>query len=267
VDFLSEGQQLVSSGSDGLVKIWSVRTEECVTTMDNHEDKVWALAVSNNEKTIVSGAADSVITFWEDYTEKKEEEKERRRVELVSKEQDLLNYVSLRDYRNAVSLALAMQQPGRLLALFKSVRDGSEAGGPNQLKSFTGSPAVDEVIRTIPAEDLIALIKFVRDWNSNAKTSEIAQEILHAIVKLRSTEDIMDAFRSQTALTGEERTSDGGGGLKEMVDGLIPYTERHLARMERLIQESYVVDFLLEEMDQGILCGSGNLMDMMEVDA
>jgi U3 small nucleolar RNA-associated protein 13 len=40
VDFLSDGQQLVSSGSDGLVKIWNVRTEECVTTMDNHEDKV-----------------------------------------------------------------------------------------------------------------------------------------------------------------------------------------------------------------------------------
>jgi len=102
VDFLSEGQQLVSSGSDGLVKIWDVKTEECVATMDNHEDKVklipvklfphtyffsqvWALAVSQDEKTIVSGAADSVITFWEDSTEKKEMEKESQRAELVSK--------------------------------------------------------------------------------------------------------------------------------------------------------------------------------------
>lgn len=53
-----------------------------------HTDRlsqVWALAVSKDEKTIVSGAADSVITFWEDSTEKKEIEKESRRVELVSK--------------------------------------------------------------------------------------------------------------------------------------------------------------------------------------
>lgn len=177
-----------------------------------------------------------------------------------------MNYVSLRDYRNAVLLALAMQQPGRLLALFKSVRVGPEMEGSNQSKSFTGSPAVDEVIRTMSAEDLITLIKFVRDWNSNAKTSEIAQGVLHAIVRLRAAEEIVDMFRSQAALTGEERSTDVSGGLKETVDGLVPYTERHLARMERLIQESYVVDFLLEEMDQGMLCGGGVHMDM-EVDA
>lgn len=34
---------------------------------------------------MVSGAADSVITFWEDLTEKKEDEKESQRAELVSK--------------------------------------------------------------------------------------------------------------------------------------------------------------------------------------
>lgn len=252
----------MSSGSDGLVKIWDVRTEECVTTMDNHEDKVWALTVSRDEKTIVSAAADSVITFWEDSTEKKEMEKEGQRAELASKEQDFLNYISLRDYRNAILLALAMQQPGRLLSLFKSVRGGLNLKGPDQSKSFTGSAAVDEVIRTMSTEDLITLIKFVRDWNSNAKTSEIAQGILHAIVKLRSAEEIMEMFRAQASLTGEEQSADTGGGLKEIVEGLIPYTERHLARMERLIQESYVVDFLLEEMDQGMLCGE----DLMEVD-
>ena len=156
-----------------------------------------------------------------------------------------------------------MQQPGRLLALFKSVRNGPDIEGPNLSKSLTGSLAVDEVIRNISAEDLTTLIRFVRDWNSNAKTSEIAQQILHAVVKLRSAEEIVDAFKSRTTLTGEEQQTDAGGGLKEAVDGLIPYTERHLARMERLIQESYVVDFLLEEMDQGMLCGG----DHMEVDA
>jgi len=114
------------------------------------------------------------------------------------------------------------------------------------------------------AEDLITLIKFVRDWNSNAKTSEIAQEILHAIVKLRSAEGITEIFRPQATLTGVEQPTDVTAWLKEIVDGLIPYTERHLARMERLIQESYVVDFLLEEMDQGMLCGGAELM---EVDA
>jgi len=112
------------------------------------------------------------------------------------------------------------------------------------------------------SDDLITLIKFVRDWNSNAKTSEIAQEILFAVVKLRSAEEITDLFKPQVTFAGAEQPTDGAGGLKEVVDGLIPYTERHLARMERLIQESYVVDFLLEEMDQGMLGGGADLMEV-----
>ncbi len=32
--------QLVSAAADGLVKVWDSRTEECVATLDGHEDKV-----------------------------------------------------------------------------------------------------------------------------------------------------------------------------------------------------------------------------------
>jgi U3 small nucleolar RNA-associated protein 13 len=36
--------QLVSTASDGLVKLWNVKDEECVKTLDNHEDKVCRLS-------------------------------------------------------------------------------------------------------------------------------------------------------------------------------------------------------------------------------
>ena len=39
VDFLSSGMQLVTSSSDGLVKLWNIKDESCVKTLDNHEDK------------------------------------------------------------------------------------------------------------------------------------------------------------------------------------------------------------------------------------
>jgi U3 small nucleolar RNA-associated protein 13 len=47
--------------------------------------QVWALAISTDEKTIVSGAADSVATFWEDCTAQQEEESEKKRIETVQK--------------------------------------------------------------------------------------------------------------------------------------------------------------------------------------
>lgn len=113
--------------------------------------------------------------------------------------------------------------------------------------SLTGNLAVDEVIRTMSGDDLAKLLKFVMQWNSNGKTSGVAQGILFAIVKLRTADELMDAYKPQFGVL-----ASNVGGLKEVVDGLIPYTERHLARMDRLVQESYVVDFILEEMDNGM---------------
>jgi U3 small nucleolar RNA-associated protein 13 len=42
IRFLNRDMQLASSASDGLLKLWNVRTDECVATMDNHTDKVSA---------------------------------------------------------------------------------------------------------------------------------------------------------------------------------------------------------------------------------
>lgn len=46
---------------------------------------MWALAISTDERTIVSGAADSVATFWEDCTAEQEEENEKKRIDTVQK--------------------------------------------------------------------------------------------------------------------------------------------------------------------------------------
>ncbi|KAL1410896.1 U3 small nucleolar RNA-associated protein 13 [Vanrija albida] len=278
VDFLTSGAQLVSSASDGLVKLWNIRDEECVATLDNHEDKVWALAVSPDERTLVSAGADSVATFWEDSTEVEQAEKNAALVAAVQSEQDFNNYLSLKDYRRAIGLALAMSQPGRLLSLFRTVLasaspadvdiDGEDTG------AATGSAEVDEVIRTLRPLDLVRLLKHVRDWNANAKTSFVAQGVLNAIFRLRSPEDILQAFETTTKPEVEEEDDDDDDesddeaaaeakkkaakaiaptiSMRELLDGLIPYSERHLARVDRLVQESYMLDYTISEMDGGV---------------
>ncbi|TBU62177.1 WD40 repeat-like protein [Dichomitus squalens] len=264
VDFINAGMQIVSSASDGLVKLWNVRDETCAATMDNHEDKVWALAVSSDESTIVSGAADSVVTFWQDCTEEEQLEKETQRAQLVEKEQNFANYLALHDYRNAILLALGMAQPGRLHSLFAALSSAEDASP----SSITGHAAVDEVLRTLPFTDLARLLRYVRDWNAHARTSVVAQRVLHAIVKLRPADDLSRAFDAEAAFNAattvpapdSEGTvavsvpveGRGATALKELIDALIPYTERHLTRMEKLLQDSYVVEHLLSEMDDGM---------------
>ncbi|KAF9225553.1 U3 small nucleolar RNA-associated protein [Gyrodon lividus] len=270
VDFINYGTQLVSTGSDGLVKLWNVREEECMATLDNHEDKVWALAISNDERTIVSGAADSIVTFWKDCTEEDERESEAKRADQVLREQDFMNHLALHDYRRAIELALAMQQPGRLLTLFKDIMSAALEGESWGDTSVSGNQALDEVLRTLPGSDLSLLLRYVRNWNTNAKMSGVAQGVLYAILKLRRVEDVVDAFSDSSLEAFEASTrdprkpADRATGLQDIVDGLIPYTQRHLARLDRLVQESFVVDYILNEMDGGMFDGAEE--DAMEVD-
>jgi len=168
-----------------------------------------------------------------------------------------------------------MEQPGRLLSLFtdiqcnSSLAESEDSSQSISTLSVTGHPSVDEVIRTLPGSDLARLLRYVRDWNAKAKTSGVAQGVLYAVMKLRSAEDVIRAFGDEAAesmIIDGSMGKTGGTPLKELVDALIPYTERHLSRMERLVQESYVVDYILGEMDDGMFDGEleddGNSMDV-----
>ncbi|KAG8696888.1 U3 small nucleolar RNA-associated protein 13 [Ceratobasidium sp. 394] len=285
VNFLSRGTQLLSAGSDGLVKLWSIRSEECITTLDAHEDKVWALAVSADEHTIVSGAADSKVTIWRDATEDEQREKEDERARGVEMEQNFANFVALNDHRNAILLALSMDHPGRLYNLFRTLRAArpskplhpifnSEADSEDA-HTITGSASVDATLATLSGPDLARLLGHIRTWNASARTSAVAQTILHAILRLRTAEDIIAAFTKNdnpetdglaTELNSQIQLGSKKGkeplDLRALLDGLIPYTERHLARAERLVQDSFVVDYVLGEMDMGVAVAG---VDAMEV--
>lgn len=47
--------------------------------------QIWALTVNHDASTIVSGGADSVINFWQDVTELREEEEALAEEEIVLK--------------------------------------------------------------------------------------------------------------------------------------------------------------------------------------
>ncbi|SPO26172.1 related to UTP13 - U3 snoRNP protein [Ustilago trichophora] len=121
LSFLSSGMQLVSCAGDGLVKVWNIKEEECATTIDAHDDKVWSIAVAKSESWLISAAADGGMKVWEDRTEEEKEEKRAEREEEVRMEQEFGNMLTKRDWRNAISLALQMGQPRRLLGLFTHV--------------------------------------------------------------------------------------------------------------------------------------------------
>lgn len=201
-----------------------------------------------------------------------QEEKNAALVAAVQSEQDFNNFVLVKDYRRAIQLALAMSQPGRLLHLFRTVIASSTSDDTVDATTASISPEIDEVIRTLSSLDLVRLLKHVRDWNANAKTAPVAQAVLHAIFRLRSPDAIMAAFERVTKPPVEEESDSDSDddeedknarktaakttaptiSMRELLDSLIPYSERHVARVDRLVQESYMLDYTISEMDGGM---------------
>ena len=227
--------QVVSAGGDGLVKIWDVNADECVTTLDNHTDRVWSLAVHPETNTVVSGGADGVITFWKDTTSTTIAAATAATTARVEQEQQLQNYFHHGSYREAIALALQLNHPARLLSLFTTVINTY----PPEADSLSGLKAVDRILATLADEQLFILLLRVRDWNTNARTAPVAQRILWVLAKSYPATRL-------TGLRGRGRA----GGIKEILDALKVYTERHSKRIEDLIDESYLVDYTLIEMDE-----------------
>ncbi|KKA29593.1 hypothetical protein TD95_003466 [Thielaviopsis punctulata] len=227
---------VASAGGDGLVKVWDANTGENECTLDNHEDRVWALAVHPKTNTIVSGSGDSTVTFWRDTTVETQTKASEEALKLIEQEQELENHIHAGSYREAITLALQLNHPGRLLSLFTKVTTSLTPDAD----SLSGLVAVDEVLATLSDEQLFLLLQRLRDWNTNGRTAPVAQRILWTLLK---------SYPASKFANLSVRGARGQKSLREILQALKAYSERHYKRMEELVDESFLVEYTLYEMN------------------
>lgn len=73
----------------------------------------------------------------------------------------------------------------------------------------------------------------IRDWNTNAKTATVAQRIMHVVFRKYTVQRLL---KLKVDLTGWE--------------AILSYTMRHYKKVEELVDESYLVDYTLREMEE-----------------
>ena len=225
VAFVSSGLQLLSTASDGLLKLWTIKTCECVGSFDHHEDKVWALAAPPGDDSMVAtGGADGLIHVWSDTSGQLEDEARADTEQRLAMEQELSNALRAKDVRKAALLALRLQHPARLLLIVKDV-----------LMSAAPEPVLKDVAAALDKEQLAQSLGYIRDWNTSGRNSGAAQALLYAILT-----------------TWPARQLEEVEGVKALVDALLPYTQRHLQRLEDCLQRSYLLDFTLHAMQTSL---------------
>jgi U3 small nucleolar RNA-associated protein 13 len=233
---------IASASADTLIKLWSpytsstststidVSDDHLLATLDNHTDRVWALATSTtataaNTKApsssspptqkypLISGSADSTLTFWTDTTVSTLRAATAAATARIEQDQELQNRIRARNYREVIVLALQLNHPARLLAVFEEVIHnpdgkengyGSSKGGEDQSgavrsrsTSISGNREVDEVLSQLSHQQLYALLCRVRDWNTNARTAAVAQRILHVILRSYPVSTFVEMARAR----------------------------------------------------------------------
>lgn len=275
------GVQVASAAGDGLVKVWDAQSSECAATLDNHIDRVWALAVKptaasdKKDKTVdddadeeedtiesslelVSGSADSTLTFWLDTTASTAQEATTKATARIEQDQELQNHIRSNNFREAIVLALQLNHPKRLLELFSTV-----VNGPQEAGSLTGRIEVDEVLASLSEGQIWTLVRRLRDWNANGRTHHVAQRVLYALLRTFPKEKIMALNRrrksaatdTDEALAGamaELSTKDktqSKESVKDVVDALKAHTEKHYDRLGKTSEERFVLLWALNQMD------------------
>lgn len=228
------GLQLLSSGSDGLVKLWTIRTNECEATMDAHYGKVWAMDNASEFKTIVSGCSDSHIIVWQDTTAEIEEAKQAEQEEIALLDQELTNHLRRKEYGQALEISLERDKPHHALKILNAIVESAATSvkkQPSDLSFFLLEIQKHSYLWKSSKDRLIRLLHYCRDWNTKARNCYIALLTLKAIVT---------SMPAQTLATTE--------GVAEILAGIIPYAERHFDRLDRLNESSFLVDFALSSM-------------------
>lgn len=260
---------IASASSDTLVKIWSAYSgadsDHLLATLDNHTDRVWALTAPNSYRPapsrphvpypypLISGAADATLTFWRDTTVQTATLASKRATERIEQDQELQNHIFAKNYREAITLSLALNHPGRLLRVFEDVVNLPDA--EKEPSSVMGVKAVDEVVASLDHQQIFTLLERVRDWNTNARTATVAQTVLNCLFRSYPASMFVDMAR-------ERKLGTGGKGMKELLRALEVYTERHYKRMEELVDESYLIEYTLREMDElaGVSAGIDGIL-------
>jgi U3 small nucleolar RNA-associated protein 13 len=252
------GTFVASSSADKLVKIWDLAEGSCTATLDKHDDRVWALVArppsapaSAACESLISGAADGMLTFWRNTTAQTaalaRQEEEKR----IATDQKLSNLIHGQNWREAIVLALQLDQPARLLALFKTVGEADVA----HYGSLTGSLDVDAVIASLSDDHIYRLLLRCRDWNTNARNALVAQRVLAAVVRTFGREKLA-GLKPSRDVVGFGVKMGKSPSVPEILDGLRVWTERHYERVSDLWDESFMVEFVLGEMD-----GLGTLLN------
>lgn len=225
VRFLSGGLQLMTCDGEGIIRLTDIRSNECVFSIDAHDDKIWGLDVSSDGKMLVTGGADSRLKVFNDTT--KELEMKNREIEEKNllMEQKLANHLRFKEYAEALDIALEMDKPWQSLKVISEIVENDICKGNDAITTLRRHAQNWDQNR------IVQILTYCREWNTRARNSRISMLTVKAILTSKAADELASI-----------------NGLPEILETIVPYSQRHFERYDKLFTSSYLVDFTLVSM-------------------
>ncbi|KPM05364.1 WD domain containing protein 20 [Sarcoptes scabiei] len=208
--FIDDGLQLITSSSDGDIRIWDSKSNECTATFEGHQAKIWALTMSYDGETFFTGGDDSMIKIWQNKTLEYKEQERIKEEEMIENEQTIQNLFNQKRWTKALCLKILNEM---------------------LLESSGDIDCLIKELSQLRKDQLLNLLEYATHWNSNSKHWIIAHCIIKTIFKQFNPDELLDCNE-----------------FKTKIEKILPYSERHRNRIDKLRQSITFADFIYEQM-------------------
>ena len=124
IDWVYRGTHLISSGGDGLIKLWNAKTSENILTLDAHDGKIWDFDINKDNNVgseplcFISGGTDGKIVLWKDNTKEQELNINNENLIRIQKEDQLRMMNYSKEYFESMKLSLELNHKKNFIDSF-----------------------------------------------------------------------------------------------------------------------------------------------------
>uniref|UniRef100_A0A671SWI3 Transducin (beta)-like 3 n=1 Tax=Sinocyclocheilus anshuiensis TaxID=1608454 RepID=A0A671SWI3_9TELE len=250
--------KLLASGSqDRSAKLWSLADMSLLGVFRGHSRGVWCVQFSPVDQVLAKASADGSIKIWiiqdfsclkvsytymfkelfsfsalvclyfslsfsscKDVTEVELAEEQAKQEDQVLKQQELSDLLHEKKYVKALGVAISLNQPHTALRVIREIRQQED-----------GIQELEKTLLKLRQDQKESLLRYCVVWNTNSRSCLDAQAVLQVLLTHLSPEEILQYQATRTHL-----------------EALIPYTERHMQRIGRLLQASMFLDYMWQKM-------------------
>ncbi|KHJ96550.1 Utp13 specific WD40 associated domain protein [Oesophagostomum dentatum] len=206
--FVNHGSQLMSADSAGIIKIWTLADSDASISIEAHNDKIWTLLVNRDESEYVTAGTDGRIIVWRDVSEEKKLEEEVKIRKRMEEEQTLNNLLEQDRFQEALEYALGL--------VVDRLIDRGE---------------LMTAVMKLDKQRLQTLLDFATQWNTNSRTSMASQYVVNCILKIVPADELLEL-----------------PNIRSSIESLIPYTKRHMERLNKVRQDVSLLNFTWNQM-------------------